>query len=570
MRIFSAFYPSHLPEAVRLKSPLAVQREIILQHLLNTVSGFALLGLLLYLVRTPINAANLGIIAAFCLAIIFQIILTLSRRWSYSLRAALLVLLLASESLAALSSLGLSGTALIYALALVAVTTVLFSSRAGLITLISILVIFSIVGFLMFNGRMSIPQIANQDLVALTSSWINILLAYLLTAAALIGAFHQLTSALSTTLEEQKALTGQWNQERAIQELHATQRTAELTRQTGQLEAARQISNIIARETDFERLLSAAATAFADQFRLSRAAIYRTNSDQALVELQASSVGASQNLPALTQRYRLDGSEPVSRSASSGQPVFTPHIENPLTPTAQTPHELLVPYHATGKVAGVILLHANTASDLTSLDMEVLTALADQFALTAEKSLQLSRLEQSLKSIEDSFRKTTQKSWGSHLKGVRHKYAYRYTQAKILPEAVQNETAARALQNGTTVVSSCPSIDHPEQTSTILAVPIKLRSQTLGVINLRVNASHISPELVGLVENAVNRLSISLENARLLEEIQNRADRERLVGEIATKVRSATDIESILHATASELGRSLGVAEVVVQLNKMK
>jgi len=87
---------------------------------------------------------------------------------------------------------------------------------------------------------------------------------------------------------------------------------------------------------------------------------------------------------------------------------------------------------------------------------------------------------------------------------------------------------------------------------------------------MRVNGSRVSPELVALVESAVNRLSISLENARLLEDIQNRADRERLVGEIASKVRSATDIESILRTTAGELGRSLGVTEVVVQLNKLK
>lgn len=216
------------------------------------------------------------------------------------------------------------------------------------------------------------------------------------------------------------------------------------------------------------------------------------------------------------------------------------------------------------------MLHAIASSALNSLDVDLYTTLADQLALAVEKSQLLSRLEQSLKNMEDSYRKTTQKSWNIHLRGARRKYAYRYSQAKILPEAIHNEAADRALHNGSTVISSSPPADQNGLPSTILAVPIKLRNQTLGVINLRVNAGHISPELVDLVENAVNRLSISLENARLLEEIQKRADRERLVGEIATKVRSATDIESILHATASELGRSLGVAEVVVQLNKIK
>ena len=90
------------------------------------------------------------------------------------------------------------------------------------------------------------------------------------------------------------------------------------------------------------------------------------------------------------------------------------------------------------------------------------------------------------------------------------------------------------------------------------------------MLNLRVSAGGVSPELIELVEGAVNRLSISLENARLLEDLQVRSNRERLVGEISSKVRSATDIESILRTTAGELGRSLGVAEVVIQLNQLK
>jgi GAF domain-containing protein len=72
--------------------------------------------------------------------------------------------------------------------------------------------------------------------------------------------------------------------------------------------------------------------------------------------------------------------------------------------------------------------------------------------------------------------------------------------------------------------------------------------------------------MLSLLQNAVDRMAVSLDNVRLLEEIQTRAERERMVGEIATKVRAATNIEAILSTTAQELGRSLGVSEVVVQL----
>lgn len=62
------------------------------------------------------------------------------------------------------------------------------------------------------------------------------------------------------------------------------------------------------------------------------------------------------------------------------------------------------------------------------------------------------------------------------------------------------------------------------------------------------------------------RLSVALENVRLLEEIQVNAERDHLVAGISSRVRSATGIDHILRTAAEELGRTLGLSEVVVQL----
>ncbi|HMN60708.1 MAG TPA: hypothetical protein PJ988_10115, partial [Anaerolinea sp.] len=86
------------------------------------------------------------------------------------------------------------------------------------------------------------------------------------------------------------------------------------------------------------------------------------------------------------------------------------------------------------------------------------------------------------------------------------------------------------------------------------------------MVNLKLATDRVNTEMVGLVENAIDRMAISLETMRLLEEIQVRSEREQMVGDIASKVRAATDIDAILRTTASELGKSLGVSEVLVQL----
>jgi deoxyribose-phosphate aldolase len=43
-----------------------------------------------------------------------------------------------------------------------------------------------------------------------------------------------------------------------------------------------------------------------------------------------------------------------------------------------------------------------------------------------------------------------------------------------------------------------------------------------------------------------------------------------MVSNISAQVRSATDIDSILRIAASQIGRSMGVSEVLVQLRSDK
>ena len=85
-------------------------------------------------------------------------------------------------------------------------------------------------------------------------------------------------------------------------------------------------------------------------------------------------------------------------------------------------------------------------------------------------------------------------------------------------------------------------------------------------MDLRFANVTVSGEMVSLLEMTANRLALALENARLLEELQIRAGREHMVSEVSAKLRTSTDIDSILRAAAIELGRALNTTEVLVQL----
>ena len=101
-----------------------------------------------------------------------------------------------------------------------------------------------------------------------------------------------------------------------------------------------------------------------------------------------------------------------------------------------------------------------------------------------------------------------------------------------------------------------------------LAIPIALRGQIFGVLGIEspTGDRQWSEDDIALIQAVSDQLAQTLEAARLFADTQRRAERERLIGEITTKIRASTDIEDILETTAVELGRALGTSRALVRL----
>lgn len=92
-----------------------------------------------------------------------------------------------------------------------------------------------------------------------------------------------------------------------------------------------------------------------------------------------------------------------------------------------------------------------------------------------------------------------------------------------------------------------------------MAIPLIYRNELLGVINVESEQtdaySENDEEMLGTLGGS---LAAVIANARLVEQIRAQSDRERLINEITDKIRRSTDIQSILHTTASEISRVTG------------
>jgi GAF domain-containing protein len=101
-----------------------------------------------------------------------------------------------------------------------------------------------------------------------------------------------------------------------------------------------------------------------------------------------------------------------------------------------------------------------------------------------------------------------------------------------------------------------------------LLIPVQLRGQTIG--RLRLNApdrSHVwtDDELL-MVKTTADRVALALESTRLLDEAQKRANRESFLSEVAAKLSTSFQLDSILRDTVEELGHTFKNSTVTFQL----
>jgi GAF domain-containing protein len=110
-------------------------------------------------------------------------------------------------------------------------------------------------------------------------------------------------------------------------------------------------------------------------------------------------------------------------------------------------------------------------------------------------------------------------------------------------------------------------IETSANTRSELAIPLIYRNEILGVINVESEQtdaySENDEEMLGTLGGS---LAAVIANARLVEQIRAQSERERLINEITARIRRSTDIQSILHTTASEIARVTGARFTKIQV----
>ena len=572
MNFFQYLKPERIPSASRRKNVLDIRREIILQIVLNTLLGIYTIGFALIMIFYP-QVIRSGKPELYLLPYTGLLIVTLVRTLNFYIRSFFVILALQGLGMMALISYGLSGTGIFFLFGACFLANVLYNSKLSTGVAILSLIIIGVIGGLMINGQVPLPQITPLQSSGSTSQWITAGLVFVFIMALSTGSVSSVLDGMNSTLQSQENLTVQLAEEQSSLERRVAERSTDLKERADQFEIASQVAREISGKNDLDTLLDTSASLIRERFGFYHVGIFLTDEKKEYAVLRSATGEAGQVMLERGHRLKIGEIGMVGYVVSQGEARISMdvdsdavHYKNPLLP--ETRSELALPLRLGEITIGAMDVQSVVPNAFSHEDVRILQTIADQLAIAFEKTRLVVELQRSLEELDSTDRAATQKAWRSHLRNTRQKLTYRYRNAHLESQAVETEHAQEAMDKGQPVLRTLSESTGQDRPITVLAIPIKLRNQVLGVVDIHFEAAAVSPDLVTLIENTVSRLAVSLENARLLEEIQLRAERERLVGEISTKVRSASDVDSVLRIAIQEIGQSLGVSEVMVQLRK--
>lgn len=284
------------------------------------------------------------------------------------------------------------------------------------------------------------------------------------------------------------------------------------------------------------------------------AQVFLIDRERRYAMLEASTGEAGQKLLASGHRLAVGSISVIGQVTELGQVIAVRdaaasdvHRVNPNLP--ETRGELAIPLRVGNVIIGALDVQSKQVGAFDGSLIEVLQTLADQVSAAVQYS-QLTGEAPHPASPEAGGQYRTRRAWEEFMGD---QYGNHFaSHAGTETETDFSSLKYQAIKQKKVVVGKMT----PNQTIPI-AVPIRLRGNTLGAVVWELPERDFDANKVLLAEELVSRLAISLDNARLFYESQRATERERIVNAITAKLSGQSDIDAILETAVQEVGRAM-------------
>jgi GAF domain-containing protein len=372
--------------------------------------------------------------------------------------------------------------------------------------------------------------------------------------------------AINRKLEEMTTSLEQRVQERTI-EIQDTNR--QVVRRAAQFQAITALSETIAQVQDLNEILPAATRLISDFFGFYHVGIFLLDDSGEYAILQAANSEGGKRMLQRNHRLKL-GMGVVGFAAQMGVPRIALDVgadavffDNPDLP--QTRSEVALPMKSHGELIGILDVQSTEPGAFTSDDLQALTTLANQVAISLENARLLTETRAALLQVQEVYDEFTRAEWSRTVSRAEQPgFRYHGGRIEMIDRSIRAPEVIEAVQKGEIVKGTTNGSGEKRKT---MAVPVKVRGETIGIIHIESNdgSNNWLESDVSLVAAVAERAAFAMENARLFQDARRRAAKEQTISEATARISSAINIENILHSTAEELERVLGGSEVLIR-----
>ena len=353
-------------------------------------------------------------------------------------------------------------------------------------------------------------------------------------------------------------------------ETQVSERTEDLQNQTTQLKATAEIARDATSEEELSYLLERAAYLLYDRFNFYHVGIYLVDGRGQYAILSSSQDPQGLQLINNQHKFLINQESNVGRACSVGVPQVVSAAEDieeieqhPLLPNTQA--QLSLPLRAGGKVIGAIDIHSTNPKAFSPEEVDIFSTFSDQIAIAVQRTEFSQEIQATLNELESAYGQFTQESWQRFIQGKRDQFSgYRFSQLTVEPVSEQPQEVIKAWEAGE-VISKRQSEDG---TSTMI-IPMKIRGEVIGVLDLQFETEHVPPDTQNLMTEIADRLSLVMENARLIQSAQEQVEQQQLAAYLTDRISQSLDLDTVLRTATQEIGKSLGLAEVEVRLGSI-